>query len=113
MKRNPELAHKVTQMPEVAELRHTAIDKITSAALAAQLLGRQSDKGPLDPVKELETEIRLNELLDDAGYYFRIYLRDKVTRYEDELHKTIAKGNEAIKAHSSMLDDLKKERGIQ
>lgn len=115
MKRNPELAHKVSEMPHIQELRHTAIDKITSAALAAGMLGRNTlPEGvrKLNPVHEIELEIKLNELLDDAGFYFRKYLRDKIFTYENELHKTLDKGNKEIVSHSNALNELRQERGL-
>lgn len=112
MKRNPELAHKVSQMPELSTARNFAIDKITAAGLGARMLSKAREN-ELDPVTELETEIRLNELLDDAGYYFRKYLRAKVLKYEEELHKTLEKGSEMIKQHKADLNELSQERGIQ
>ena len=112
MRRNPELAHKVTQIPEIAELRHTAIDKITALSLASQILARAT-QNQIDPVEEIELEIRINELLDDCGYLFRKYIRAKVLKYEDELHKTLEKGSKMIQQHKKDLNELSQERGIQ
>ncbi len=114
MTRYPELTHKASQDPDVARMRHFALDRMTAAHIQVGLLNRQSSV--IDAVAELDREEKTIEALEDAAYYFRTYLRAKLKKYEQLLQlegeakdHTIEKGNEIIKA----TKELAKERGIQ
>lgn len=86
---NKDLAQQVTQLPDVTESKHKAVDRVTAANLKTSLLNRYHD----DPVKELIREEETIELMEDAVYQFRKYLRLKLKRYEQLLDENCNKGN--------------------
>lgn len=65
MKRNPELAHEVANLPDVAQMRHLAIDKLTAAHLSVDLLRRATDK-EVDAIHELEIEDKVDDTINEA-----------------------------------------------
>jgi hypothetical protein len=92
-------------------MRHKAIDKVTAAHIAVDLLTKD-----MDPVKELEHEERAMELMEDAVYEFSKYLKYKLKRYELFLSEreftqrsSIEQGNKLISAARA----LAKERGLE
>lgn len=110
MRRNPELAHKIASRPDIERLRHKAIDMLQAAQLISVLLSK-----PMDAVKEIEVEERVIDMLEDATYNFRTYLREKLKAYEDELIRENTDQRETIDRGNKLIEDtvkLGKQRGL-
>lgn len=110
--RHPKLARLAATDNEVLDIKFKAIDKLTAAHMAVSLLNRHG----VEPAKEMAQEEKTIELMEDATYLFRKYLRAKFRKYEEllqndaiEKDKTIERGNSLIRA----TRELAKERGIQ
>ncbi len=83
MKRDLEITDKVSKLNDVMDIRHKAIDRVTAAHMRVSLLNRFDN----DPVTELVKEEETIEIMEDAVYWFRKYLRLKLKAYEGLLAK--------------------------
>lgn len=108
MRRNPKLAREARELPEVDEARHLAIDKVTSAHLQVELMGRKQERN-MSAEEELIVEEKAMDLMEDAVYFFNKYLKLKKHKYEEKLFATTEKGTELLKNAKEILE----ERGIQ
>lgn len=125
MKRNPTLAHKVTLKEDVKALRHVALDSLTALSLAAQMLNKENLTD--DPVKELEYEQKVYDLLREADWNLFNYLKNKLAHYENELliesnrkegmivekDNVITESNVVLKRHKNELNELAQRRGVE
>lgn len=113
MRRNPKLAHEVTRDPAVASARHYAIDKVTAAHLAVDLLAKIKDRDEEDYVKELEIEEKAIEHMEDAVYWFHKYLRVKLKKYEEALQNKSTGQGVALERGNVLLKAAQKELNIR
>jgi hypothetical protein len=116
MKRNPELAHRVSNMPEIVNLRHMAVDKITALSMAIQQLSRATTK-ELSPTDEIAIEEKISDLLSEASYHWSRYHKVKMSTYEyflqdESNHKSdlLNEGSVMIDKHIQDLERLKEQR---
>lgn len=114
MTRISELARLASLDPEVEFMRHKALDKVTAAHLAVDMLNSYGGQG--DEAKELVREEKAIALMEDATYYFHKYLRLKLAKYEELLALKSDKQTEIIEKGNKLIRDtidLAKERGIK
>ncbi len=123
MKRNPELAHRVSNMPEIVNMRHQAVDKITALSMAIQQLSRATNK-EMSPTDEITLEEKIGDLLVESNYFWFKYHKVKMSTYEyllqekasellrESNHKTdlLNEGSDMINKHINDLNYLKDKR---
>lgn len=81
MKRNPALADEAGKVEYIQDLRHIAIDKITGAHIAVEIMNKRVNS----PAEQLDNEERMLWLFEDATYAFQKYIHEKLKVYETML----------------------------